>query len=77
MAIRHVGIKVRDLGESVKEYMRIGFIPYCDPEVIYLQKMERDGVIIELIEGNYDPHVSVDWFRDANGNLIEMVREDK
>jgi len=45
-------------------------------ENLKIVKMEDPGgIVIELFEGNYDPHVAVNvnWFRDEDQNLIEIV----
>jgi hypothetical protein len=35
------------------------------------------GNVIELIEGNYHPHIAVNWLEDEDGNWIELVEVKK
>ena len=43
-----------------------------------MQKMKDDeGNVIELIEGNYHPHIAVNWLEDEDGNWIEIVEVNK
>lgn len=46
-------------------------------EILKAQKMrDQYGRVIELIQGNYHPHIAVNWLGDEDGNWIELV-EDK
>lgn len=75
--LRHVGVKVNNIRDGVKDYERLGFKICAPVEVVRVQKMiDRKGGMIELIEGNYNPHVAVNWFEDSSGNLIELVTEE-
>jgi hypothetical protein len=38
---------------------------------------DRNGSTIELIEGNYHPHIAVNWVSDEDGNWIELVEVRK
>jgi len=41
-----------------------------------VQKMiDKDGKIFELVQGNWNPHIAVNWYRDEDGNLIELVED--
>jgi catechol 2,3-dioxygenase-like lactoylglutathione lyase family enzyme len=36
---------------------------------------DPEGQTIELVQGNWSPHIAVNWYSDDDGNLIEVVRE--
>jgi len=73
--LRHVGWKVTNLDLAIAEYRRLGFEP-LEVETIRLCKLtNKHGLTIELIEGAYDPHLAVNWYRDESGNLFEIVEE--
>jgi catechol 2,3-dioxygenase-like lactoylglutathione lyase family enzyme len=38
---------------------------------------DDEGNVIELIEGNYHPHIAVNWLEDEDGNWIELVEVKK
>ena len=42
-----------------------------------LLKAKSQGQVVELFEGNYDYHIAVNWVRDEDGNLIEIVEVNK
>ena len=47
-------------------------------EILKTVKMkDSQGQVVELFEGNYDPHIAVNWVRDEDGNLIEIVEVNK
>jgi catechol 2,3-dioxygenase-like lactoylglutathione lyase family enzyme len=47
-------------------------------ETLLVQKMRDEaGNVIELIEGNYHPHIAVNWLEDEDGNWIELVEVKK
>ncbi len=74
--LRHVGILVKDLGESAKEYKALGFSQCAHIETLLVLKMkDREGKMIELVQGNWNPHIAVNWVADRDGNLIEVVEK--
>ena len=76
--LRHVGVKVNKISDGIKDYERLGFRVSEPVEIVKVQKMkDRNGGTIELIEGNYNPHIAVNWFEDSAKNLIEVVTEGK
>lgn len=76
MELRHVGILVKDLSRAVNLYRKMGFILMGDVEALRVQKMiDKDGKIFELVQGNWNPHIAVNWYRDEDGNLIELVED--
>ena len=76
--LRHVGVKVDSIEQGIRDYTILGFEVCAPVEKVKVQKMkDKNGGMIELIEGNYNPHIAVNWFEDTSGNLIEVVREDK
>ena len=43
-------------------------------ELLKTVKMaDSQGQVVELFEGNYNPHIAVDWVTDEDGNLFEIV----
>ena len=78
MKLRHSGILVKNLVRAVSQYERLGWKPWQSVEMLMVQKMKDDeGNIIELIEGNYHPHIAVNWLEDEDGNWIELVEVKK
>ena len=76
MSLRHAGILVKDLEKAIKNYQRVGFQPLEPIETLRVQKMtDSKGQMIELVEGNWHPHIAVNWFKDDDGNYIEIVKE--
>ncbi len=74
--LRHVGIQVKDLGESIKQYKALGFNQCAPRETLQVVKMkDREGNMIELIQGNWSNHIAVNWYADRDGNLIEVVEK--
>jgi len=71
--IRHVGIQTTDMQRDIELWRSAGF------EVMELKQFKcckvvnADGLTMELIEGDYDPHLSVNWVRDESDNLFELV----
>ena len=76
MLLRHSGILVKNLEKAVNDYRRLGFQKMGKVEKLKVQKMQdEDGRTIELIQGNYHPHIAVNWLEDKDGNWIEIVEE--
>lgn len=76
MTLRHVGILVKDLDESVRQYRKQGFRPKGAIETLLVAKMvDQDDNVLELVQGNWSPHIAVNWWRDGSENLIETVEE--
>ena len=45
-------------------------------EILKAQKMRDEyGQVLELIQGNYHPHIAVNWVTDEDGNWMELVEE--
>ena len=64
--LRHAGILVENLEESIQTYQKAGFEP-LEVEVIRVCKMtDKNGATIELVEGNWHPHIAVNWYDDGN-----------
>jgi hypothetical protein len=65
---------VKNLGKAVATYRKLGFEPVGPPEILRVRKIvDSAGQMIELIEGNYHPHIAVNWLEDEDGNWIELV----
>ncbi len=78
MKLRHVGILVKDLQQAKTNYENIGFTQVQPVEHLFVCKMADDqGNMIELVQGNWKPHIAVNWCEDKEGNLIEFVQGDK
>lgn len=76
MTLRHVGILVENLLVAVKTYRRLGFKESAPREILMVQKMtDPEGNTIELVQGNWHPHIAVNWYEDGQGNRIECVRD--
>ncbi len=74
--LRHVGILVKDLEESMKQYKALGFSQCASIETLRVVKMKDcEGNMIELVCGNWNPHIAVNWVADRDGNLIEVVEK--
>ena len=74
--LRHVGMKVKNLEMSMWTYQALGFKQQGEVETFKVAKMvDEKGQVFELYEGNYTPHISVNWYEDLGGNLIEIVKE--
>ena len=72
---RHAGILVKDLKQSIQDYRSLGF-QVVDKELLRVVKMEDEsGNMIELVKGNWHPHIAVNWYEDSNGNYVEEVLE--
>ena len=73
--LRHVGIQSTDLEHDIRHWQSIGFEPLEVKTFRCCKVTNKFGVTMELIEGDYDPHLSVNWYRDANDNLFELVEK--
>ena len=73
--LRHVGIQSTDLERDIRHWQAAGFEPLEVKAFRCCKVVNKWGVTMELIEGDYDPHFSVTWHRDENGNLFEIVEE--
>ena len=38
---------------------------------------DEAGNVIELVQGNWHPHIAVNWYSDPDGNYVEVVNERK
>ena len=76
-SLRHAGILVKDLNKARETYIALGFSPLEVETIRVLKMTDRNGAMIELVEGNWHPHIAVNWFDDGDGNYIEVVKEDK
>lgn len=73
--LRHAGVLVKDLESAIDEYRRLGFSP-LEIETLRVCKMtDGNGNTIELVQGNWHPHLAVNWYEDDSGNYIETVEE--
>lgn len=53
----------------------MGFTPIEPVETLRVQKMrDKQGNVIELVQGNWHPHIAVNWYEDSDGNYIECVK---
>ena len=73
--LRHAGILVKDIEESMKIYEAAGF-QKVEVEMLTVVKMaDKNGAMIELVQGNWHPHICVNWYEDPDGNYIETVEQ--
>lgn len=42
-----------------------------------LKMADPTGKVIELVQGNWHPHIAVNWYDDGQGNRVECVRDIK
>jgi hypothetical protein len=74
--LRHAGILVKSLERSIQTYRGLGFEPIEPIETLRVQKMsDSSGRVIELVEGNWNPHIAVNWYADEDGNYVETVKQ--
>ena len=74
--LRHAGILVKDLEASIKMWEAIGF-KTLEVEMLTVCKMtDKNGAMIELVQGNWHDHIAVNWYETPEGFYIETV-EDK
>ncbi len=72
---RHAGVLVEDLETAIRQWQAIGFEP-TEVEALRVCKMtDKNGAMIELVEGNWHPHIAVNWYEDDNGNYLETVED--
>ncbi len=77
MKLRHIGIVVKDINESVKLYKKMGFKIFERDRLIVVKMIDSDGNVFELVQGRWAPHVAVNFYEDENKNLLEVVNENK
>jgi len=74
-SLRHAGILVKDLAKARKIYENLGFKVLEPVEHLRVQKMtDGNGAMIELVEGNWHPHIAVNWYETEDGNYVEVVK---
>jgi hypothetical protein len=72
---RHAGVLVKDLEASIKQWEAIGFKP-LEVETLTVCKMtDKNGAMIELVQGNWHPHLAVNWYETESGHYIETVED--
>jgi hypothetical protein len=42
-----------------------------------LKMTDLKGNVIELVQGNWHPHIAVNWYEDRDGNYVEVVSDDR
>lgn len=77
VSLRHTGILVKDLDKAKKTYGSLGFQEVSREKLEVLKMTDLKGNMIELVQGNWPPHLAVNWYDDGQGNLIEVVEEKK
>ena len=76
MTLRHVGILVKELDSAIEDWKRQGFQRVGPIEHLRVVKLlGKNGQLLELVQGNWSPHIAVNWWRDGSENLIETVEE--
>lgn len=73
--LRHVGILVKSLEESEPVYRALGFLPISREKLEVLKMEDLQGNVIELVQGNWHPHIAVNWYADPDQNYVEVVKE--
>ncbi len=72
--LRHAGILVKNLEEAKEIYSQLGFREVNREKLEVLKMQDEAGNLIELVCGNWHPHIAVNWFDDGQGNYIEEVK---
>ena len=73
--LRHAGILVKNLEKSIETYRKLGFKP-LEIETLRVCKMtDKNGAMVELVQGDWHPHIAVNWYEDPDGNYIETVEK--
>jgi hypothetical protein len=55
----------------------MGFKPMGEVENLRAIKLQDDnGAVIELIQGNWHDHLSVNFYEDEDGTFLEVVSEN-
>ncbi len=73
--LRHSGILVKSLEESEPIYRALGFLPVSREKLEVLKMEDLRGNQIELVQGNWKPHIAVNWYETPDKNLVEVVHE--
>ena len=74
---RHAGILVQDLKQSIQSYRKVGFEVVSRETLRVVKMQDRCGNVIELVRGNWHPHIAVNWYEDQDGNFVEVVCQSK
>ena len=75
--LRHAGILVKDLGVEVTIYKSLGFTVVAREKLEVVKMVDDKGQMIELVEGNWHPHIAVDWYETPSGNYVEVVKDER
>ena len=75
--LRHAGILVKDLEKAIQTYQELGYQPLEIEKIRVVKMTDKNGAMIELVEGKWHPHIAVNWYHDGQGNYVEIVKEDK
>ena len=73
--LRHAGILVKDLEGAMQMWQQAGFEPLEVENLRVCKMTDKNGATIELVQGNWHPHIAVNWYEDESGNYIETVEE--
>jgi len=76
-SLRHSGILVKDLEKAKATYLSLGWLEVSREKLEVLKMTDLKGNVIELVQGNWPPHLAVNFYDDADGNRIEVVEEKK
>ncbi len=77
MKLRHVGIVVKDINESVKLYKKIGFKVMERDTLIVVKMYDQDGNTFELVQGKWKPHIAINFYEDEKENFLEVICPSK
>jgi len=75
--LRHVGMLVKDLDMAIEIYQQLGFVAVSRENLEVVKMRDKKGQTIELVKGNWNPHIAVDWYEDPDGNFVEIVHDDR
>ena len=77
MKLRHVGIVVKDINESVKLYKKMGFKVLERDTLKVVKMIDSDANVFELVQGKWHPHLAINFYEDENKNFMEVVCQSK
>lgn len=68
---------MKDLKQAIQDYHSLGFEVVARETLRVVKMQDSCGNMIELVKGNWKPHIAVNWYEDTSGNLVEVVCRSK
>ena len=76
ITLRHIGIIVSDLEKSKEAYEMMGFEEIHRESFRVIKMRDKEGLIFELIEGEFHGHVCVNFYETESGQYLEVFKHD-